>query len=58
MEDTILTIEEIANAVNQQGLYVKTSGSQITPWNVALRAASRVSKSADPVFDVLIKLRR
>jgi len=52
-----MTIEAIADAIRQRGLYVKKIGSQVSPWNVGLRAVSDVSKSTAPLFEVLIRLR-
>ena len=53
-----MTIEAIADAIRQRGLYVKKIGSQVSPWNVGLRAVSDVSKSTAPLFEVLIRLRQ
>ncbi|MBA7479529.1 hypothetical protein ES707_14963 [subsurface metagenome] len=50
-----MTIEEIATAINKQQLYCKKDGSDVTPWQVALRAASDITKSTQPMFEVLIK---
>jgi hypothetical protein len=53
-----LTIEEIADAINRQGLYVKKDGSKADIYGVGLRAVSDVAKSRTPLFDVLIRLRK
>jgi len=52
-----MTIEEITESINNQGLYFKKDGSPIGPWNVGARAVSDISKSSVPMFDVLVKLR-
>lgn len=56
-DKTPMTIEQIAALINKQNLYLKTNGSQVTAWNVGLRAVSDVCKGEKPIFDVLIKLR-
>jgi len=53
-----MRIEDIANAINQKGLYRKKNGCQADPYGVGLRAVSDISKSTKPIFDVLIKLRK
>ena len=53
-----MTIEQIAETINQKGLYRKKDGSQADPYGVGLRAVSDISKSTRPVFDVLIRLRK
>jgi len=53
-----MSIEEIADAINQQGLYVKKKdGSKVDVYGVGLRCVSDVAKSGEPLFDVLIQLR-
>ncbi len=53
-----MPVEEIVDAINQEGLYVKTDGSKGDVYGVGLRAGSDISKSGAPLFDMLIKLRR
>ena len=52
-----MTIETIAEVINQQRSYTKKDGSPIGVWNVGTRAVSDVAKSGAPMFDVLLKLR-
>jgi len=52
------SIEQIAKTINEQRLYHKKDGSTVTPWNVGLRAVSDISKSTDPLFEVLVRLRK
>lgn len=53
-----MTIEEVADAINRDGLYVKKDGSEVDAYGVGLRAVSDISKSGAPLFDVLIRLRK
>ena len=52
-----MTIEDIAQAINQRRLYVRKNGLSIDARQVAWRAAGDVSKGNPPQFDVLIRLR-
>ncbi|MHA1835160.1 MAG: hypothetical protein ACTSV7_14385 [Candidatus Baldrarchaeia archaeon] len=52
-----MAIEDIAEAINEQGLYVKKDGSTVSAWNVGARVVSDISKSSIPMFDVLVRMR-
>jgi len=52
-----MRIEDIANAVNQKGLFVSRDGSPTDARKVGWRAVSDVAKGRVPQFEVLIRLR-
>ena len=52
-----MTIGDLAESINNQGLYFKKDGAPIGSWNVGIRTVADVSKSGVPMFDVLVKLR-
>ncbi len=55
--NTPMRIEDIADAINREHLFVKRDGSQTDARQVAWRAAGDVAKGNPPQFDVLIRLR-
>ena len=52
-----MSIEDIAEALNQQQLYVRKNGSLPDARQVGWRAVGDVTKGTSPQFDVLVRLR-
>jgi len=53
-----MKIEDIADAINLESLYIKKDGTRIDARHVAWRTAGDVVKGNPPQFDVLIRLRQ
>jgi hypothetical protein len=53
-----MRIEEIADIINQQRLYIREDGSQIDARQVGWRAVGDVTKGNPPQFEVVVRLRQ